>query len=68
MWITPVGDDTGTRTKRYAQGGMALSMQADNWPTPDTQNARSGQMRAEAKGKHAMSLHHVVEGWSHEAP
>lgn len=35
----------------------------DNWPTPDTQNARSGSMRAEAKGKHAMSLHHVVEGW-----
>ena len=32
----------------------------DNWPTPDTQNARGGQMRAEAKGKHAMSLHHVV--------
>jgi len=41
----------------------------DNWPTPDTQNARSGgAMRVEAKGKHAMSLHHVVEGWSHEAP
>ena len=36
----------------------------DNWPTPDTQNARGGQaMRTEAKGKHAMSLHHVVEGW-----
>lgn len=27
-----------------------------------------GAMRAEAKGKHAMSLHHAVEGWSHEAP
>lgn len=40
----------------------------DNWPTPDTQNARAGHMRAEAHGKHAMSLHHVVEGWSHEAP
>ena len=41
----------------------------DRWPTPDTQNARSGgAMRVEAKGKHAMSLHHVVEGWSHEAP
>lgn len=64
MWTTPVGDDTGTRKKRYAQGGTALSMQADNWPTPDTQNAREGgQMRAEAKGKHAMSLHHVVGEW-----
>lgn len=37
----------------------------DNWPTPDTQNARAGgQMRTEAHGKHAMSLHHVVEGWN----
>ena len=35
----------------------------DNWPTPDTQNARTGAMRAEAHGKHAMSLHHVVEEW-----
>lgn len=35
-----------------------------NWPTPDTQNARGGSaMRAEAHGKHAMSLHHVVDGW-----
>ena len=38
-----------------------------NWPTPDTQNARSGHMRAEAKGKHAMSLHHVVEQWEEPA-
>lgn len=39
----------------------------DNWPTPDTQNARGGQARrSEAKGKHAMSLHHVVEGWDSE--
>jgi hypothetical protein len=61
-----------------ASPGTALSLSApaspsapsgDNWPTPDTQNVRSGgAMRAEAKGKHAMSLHHVVEGWSHEAP
>lgn len=35
-----------------------------NWPTPDTQNARGGQMRAEAHGKHAVSLHHVIEGWA----
>jgi len=35
----------------------------DNWPTPDTQNSRGGQMRTEAKGKHAMSLHHVVGEW-----
>ena len=62
-WTTPVGSDTG-RTTRYQQGGTALSMQADNWPSPDTQNSRGGQMRAEAHGKHAVSLHHVIEGWA----
>lgn len=35
----------------------------DNWPTPDTQNARDGTKRKEAHGKHAMSLHHVVADW-----
>jgi hypothetical protein len=33
-WKAPVADDTGTRTKRYEQGGMALSMQADQWIAP----------------------------------
>lgn len=32
-WTTPCSDDTGTRKKRYAQGGTALSLQAQ-WPTP----------------------------------
>jgi hypothetical protein len=41
LWTTPVGSDTGRKT-RYQQGGTALSAQADNWPTPDTQNARGG--------------------------
>lgn len=36
------------------------AISGDNWPTPDTQNSRAGGMRSEAKGKHAMSLHHVV--------
>lgn len=36
----------------------------DNWPTPDTQNARDGTARREeAAGKHAMSLHHAAAGW-----
>jgi len=35
-WIAPVADDTGARTKRYGQGGMALSMQADQWIAPRT--------------------------------
>jgi len=34
--MAPVADDTGTRTKRYGQGGTALSMQADQWMAPRT--------------------------------
>ena len=31
------------------------------WPTPDTNNHRDGtKMRKEAKGRHAVSLHHAV--------
>lgn len=33
-WMAPVADDTGTRTKKYGQGGTALSMQATNWSSP----------------------------------
>lgn len=40
----------------------------DVWPTPDTQNSRAGSKRAEAKGKHAMSLHHVVDEWAPTVP
>lgn len=35
-----------------------------SWPTPDTQNHRDGtKLRKEAKGRHAMSLHHAVAMW-----
>lgn len=37
-WMAPVADDTGTRSKRYDQGGMALSMQVANWAGPAAQN------------------------------
>ena len=36
MWPTPVADDTGTRKKKYAQGGTPLSMKVQHWPTPDS--------------------------------
>ena len=32
--MAPVADDTGTRTKKYGQGGTALSMQASQWEAP----------------------------------
>lgn len=41
----------------------ALPSGSSNWPTPDTMNDRGGQMRTEARGAHAVSLHHAVAGW-----
>lgn len=37
-WMAPVADDTGTRTKRYGQGGMALSMQSAEWAAPQARD------------------------------
>lgn len=37
-WMAPVADDTGTRAKRYGQGGMALSMQATDWAAPQARD------------------------------
>lgn len=43
LWTTPCADDTGTRTKRYGQGGTALSMQADqHWSTPKASDGEKG--------------------------
>lgn len=33
-WPTPVADDTGSRSKPYAQGGTPLSLAVKLWPTP----------------------------------
>ena len=35
-WTTPLADDTNIRKNKFAQGGTPLSMQASNWPTPNT--------------------------------
>ncbi len=34
LWPTPVADDTGSRSKPYAQGGTPLSLAVKLWPTP----------------------------------
>jgi hypothetical protein len=34
LWKTPCADNTGNRTKRYAQGGTPLTLQTSNWKTP----------------------------------
>lgn len=43
-WTTPCSDDTGQRTKKYAQGGTPLSMQAGlmaPWSTPTVQDSEN---------------------------
>ena len=53
MWPTPVGDDTGTRKKKYAQGGTPLSMAVNEgqsmWPTPTTRDWKGGSGTIEWK-------------------
>jgi len=41
-WTTPLADDTGTRKNKFAQGGSALSYQANNWPTPRQRDHKDG--------------------------
>lgn len=52
QWTTPCQDDTSTRTKRYAQGGTALSMQAATmWPTArGTDGSKGGPNQRGSKG------------------
>lgn len=57
-WPTVTAERSSSHTNPY------LDPIAQRWPTPDTQNDRDGAtMRAEAKGSHAVSLHHAVELW-----
>lgn len=53
LWPTPTCDSATERTKRYAQGGMPLTLAVKLWPTPrandgekrgnfDTENPRNG--------------------------
>ncbi|MER9912824.1 hypothetical protein NKJ71_19550 [Mesorhizobium sp. M0050] len=43
MWTTPCADDTSTRTKKFAQGGTPLSMQANQASTRSTPRATDGE-------------------------
>lgn len=40
-WTTPTRDDAGGRTTRYAQGGMSLSAQTQQWPTAKAADGRT---------------------------
>lgn len=50
LWPTPVADDTGSRSKKYAQGGTPLSLAVKLWPTPTAGNHKSGGYLAEWGG------------------
>jgi hypothetical protein len=39
-WPTPVSDDTGLRKAKYKQGGTALSLAIQTWPTPTAHNSK----------------------------
>ncbi len=39
FWPTATQDSVSQRSKRYAQGGMPLSAEVVNWPTPSAQEA-----------------------------
>jgi hypothetical protein len=46
LWPTPTASDTGARKKRYAQGGMPLSLAARTYPTPTANDAiKRGDLR-----------------------
>jgi hypothetical protein len=53
LWPTPVADDTGQRTKKYAQSGTPLSLAVRIFPTPTAGNSKSGGYLAEWGGSGA---------------
>jgi site-specific DNA-cytosine methylase len=71
-WPTPQAHDQKGKpgVASLAHAGLASSLPASveaaaNWPTPDTMGDRFVSPRADANGKHAMSLHHAVaESWA----
>ena len=54
----------GGENERPSAGTPSLESWAKRWPTPTSMDGcREGQPRAEAKGAHAVSLHHAVASW-----
>ena len=45
LWPTPVADDTGLRSRKYAQGGTPLSLAVQMIPTPTAGDAKSSGSR-----------------------
>jgi hypothetical protein len=63
LWPTPTTDSATDRKKKYAQGGMPLSLSVKLWPTPCASEARQGyQNRNNGKKGSQESLSPVVQG------
>jgi len=64
-WPTVTTDSASTRTKKYAQGGMPLSMAVNTWPTPAARDHKgaSGYGRQERKGFPRDTLPNALVNW-----
>jgi hypothetical protein len=63
-WMTPVANDTGTRTTKYAQGGTALSLQTGNWQTPSVADVTGGHASRSGARKNELLLNGQAEALS----
>ena len=57
-WPTVTTDSASSRTKKYAQGGMPLSMAVQTWPTPTVQD--SDKATKKMRDNHQNNLTAVV--------
>jgi len=58
---TPTTDSATKRTKKYAQGGLPLSMAVKNWPTPTAQDA--GKATKKLRSEHQNNLTAIVHSF-----
>jgi hypothetical protein len=59
LFPTPVADDTGSRSKPYAQGGTPLSLAVKTWPTPSTIGLNGGSNSRAAREKRGEEATHL---------
>lgn len=62
--MSPTGIMPDGRKRQVGLEHQVKMVQANLWPTPDTQNSRDGSKTRKAlKGRHGLSLHHAVSIW-----
>ena len=59
-WPTPT-QDTSNRTKRYAQGGLPLTMAVNLWPTPTAMTGGQGVAPSHKDGGHGWNIGAAVQ-------